>query len=156
MKLIDPEAFAANTPESGVVCVAHSFTMPIDQVFDAWLRPDQACKWLFASSMGQMIRVEIDPRVGGGFRIVDRREGEDVEHVGEYISIERPHRLVFEFSVPRYDANRTRVVVDFETQGAGCALTLTHEGVPEEYVERTRTGWMKILDGLNASLSPAH
>lgn len=155
MKMTDPVTPASKT-DSAPVRVTRNFSMPIDQVFDAWLRPDQACKWLFATPTGEMVHVEIDPRVGGSFRFVDRRNGEDVEHVGEYITIERPHRIVFDFAVPQYDPRRTRVAVEIEMQGTGCVLSLTHEGVPDEYAERTRSGWIKILEGLNASLSPVH
>ncbi|MDB5802598.1 MAG: hypothetical protein JWL63_3537 [Rhodocyclales bacterium] len=138
------------------VRVTHSFKVPADKVFDAWLNPDQAGKWLFATDKGEMVRVEIDARVGGTFRFVDRRNGEDVEHVGEYVTIDRPHRLVFDFAVPQYSPEKTRVAIDIEAQGTGCILGLTHEGVPPDYVERTHAGWAKILDGLNASLSPLH
>ncbi|MEC5384984.1 SRPBCC family protein [Uliginosibacterium sp. H3] len=138
------------------VRVIYALRQPAERVFNAWLIPDQAGKWLFATDTGQMLNAEIDARVGGTFRFVDHRNGEDVEHVGEYIVIERPHRLVFDFAVPKYSALKTRVAVEIEAQGTGCVLSLTHAGVPEEYAERTHTGWMKILNGLSASLAPLH
>lgn len=138
------------------VRVTRSFNLPAEQVFEAWLKPDQAGKWLFATDTGEMVRVEIDARVGGTFRFTDLRKGEEVEHVGQYLTIERPHRLVFEFSVPKYNPQRTRVAVEIEAQGPGCVLSLTHQDVPEEYADRTHTGWAKILDGLSASMSALH
>jgi uncharacterized protein YndB with AHSA1/START domain len=142
--------------ETRHVRVTHSFKLPEEKVFNAWLDPTLAGRWLFATDKGEMVRVEIDARVGGKFRFVDRRDGEDIEHVGEYLTIDRPHRLVFDFAVPKYSPDKTRVSIDIEAQGPGCVLGLTHEGVPLEYVERTHAGWAKILDGLNASLSPLH
>jgi uncharacterized protein YndB with AHSA1/START domain len=142
--------------ETKSVRVTHSFKVPADHVFDAWLNPTQAGKWLFATDTGEMVRVEIDARVGGSFRFVDRRDGEDIEHVGEYLTIERPHRLVFDFAVPKYSTQKTRVAVEIEAQGTGCVLGLTHDGIWSDYVERTRAGWTQILDRLNACLSPLH
>ena len=67
-----------------------------ERVFDAWLDPKKAGKFLFATATGQMVRAGIDPRVGGKFVFIDRRDGEDVEHTGEYLDLDRPRRLVFE------------------------------------------------------------
>ena len=98
-----------------------------------------------------MIRVEIDPRVGGSFNSM-RRDGEDVEHVGEYLEIDRPRRLVFAFSVPKFSKQITRVTIDIVPVGNGCELTLTHEGVLPEWADRTQSGWGMILDSLGKML----
>jgi uncharacterized protein YndB with AHSA1/START domain len=134
------------------VRVKHRFSQSPERVFDAWLNPAKARKFLFATPTGEMVRAEIDARVGGKFVFVDRRNGEDVEHVGEYLEIDRPLRLVFTFSVPKFSAERTRVVVEIAPLDTGCQLTLTHEGVLPDYAERTKGGWTMILDGLAAAL----
>jgi uncharacterized protein YndB with AHSA1/START domain len=135
------------------VRVTHRFDAPAERVFDAWLDPKTAGRWLFATATGQMVRVEIDARVGGQFIIVERRDGEDVEHRGEYLDIDRPRRLVFTFGVPKYSSTTTRVRVDIVPRETGCELTLTHEGVLPEYVDRTNAGWMEILGRLAANLA---
>lgn len=135
------------------VRVTHRFRQSPERVFDAWLDPAKAGKFLFATPAGEMVRAEIDPRIGGRFTFVDRRNGEDIEHVGEYIEIDRPRRLVFDFAVPKvFSAERTRVTVEIVPLGDGCELTLTHEGVLPDYASRTENGWSMILDGLAAAL----
>ena len=131
--------------------VVRRFEAAADRVFDAWLDPNTASKWLFATESGQMIRVEIDPRVGGSFNFT-RRDGDDVEHVGEYLEIDRPRRLVFTFSVPKYSKQVTRVTVDIKSLESGCELTLTHEDVLPEWASRTEAGWGMILDSLAKTL----
>ncbi|MGC2110661.1 MAG: SRPBCC domain-containing protein [Candidatus Korobacteraceae bacterium] len=130
------------------VRITRHFDASPERVFDAWLDPESACKWLFATPSGQMTRVEIDARVGGKFVIVERRDGEDVDHVGEYLEIDPPRRLVFSFAVPKYSSQSTRVSIDIAPAQAGCDLTLTHEGVLAEWADRTQQGWSTILDGL--------
>ena len=140
------------TAESpGTLTITRRLDFPIDRVFDAWLDPAKAGKFLFATPTGKMVRVDIDARVGGSFNIT-RRDGEDVEHVGTYLKIERPRRLVFTFSVPKYSKQVTRVSIDLKPLPTGCELTLTHEGVLPEWFDRTREGWGKIVDGLSAYL----
>jgi uncharacterized protein YndB with AHSA1/START domain len=140
-----------------IVRVARHFDASAERVFDAWLDPQRAGRWLFATPTGCMVRVEIDARVGGRFVFVDRRNGEDIEHTGQYLEIDRPKRLVFSFVVPKYSAVHTRVAIDIVPAGAGCDLTLVHEGVLPEYQEKTQSGWTAILDALAANLaSSAH
>ncbi|WP_224370823.1 SRPBCC family protein [Hyalangium versicolor] len=134
--------------QSVTLRVTRRFEASAERVFDAWLDPKRAGKWLFATPTGQMVRVEIDARVGGSFCIVDRRDGQDIEHVGKYLEIDRPRRLVFTFGVPKFSADSTRVSIDIVSKGAGCELTLTHEGVLPDYASRTEEGWGKILDKL--------
>ncbi len=138
--------------DAGTIIITRRFDFSIERVFDAWLDPARASKFLFTTPTGKMVRVEIDARVGGSFKLT-RRDGEDVEHVGTYLEIDRPRRLVFTFGVPKFSALMTRVSIDLKPLPAGCELTLTQEGVPPEWLDRTREGWGNILDGLSAHLA---
>lgn len=134
------------------VSVTRHFSEAPERVFDAWLDPAKAGKWLFATPSGRMVRVEIDARIGGAFILVDRRDGEDIDHTGEYLEIDRPRRLAFTFAVPKFSLESTRVTIGIVASETGCELTLSHEGVLPEYASRTETGWSGILDGLAAML----
>jgi len=137
------------------VRVVRHFEFSAERVFDAWLDPQRVGRWLFATSSGEIVRVKIDARVGGGFVIVDRRAGDDVEHQGEYLEVDRPKRLVFKFLVPKYSPLYSRVAIDIVPAGGGCDLTLVHEGVLSEYEEQTQSGWTAILEKLAVELASA-
>ena len=137
---------------SGTITITRRLDHSLEHVFDAWLDPERASKFLFATPTGKMVRVDMDARVGGSFNIT-RRDGEDVEHVGNYVEIERPRRLVFTFGVPKYSSQMTRVSIDLKPLPSGCELALTHEGVPAEWLDASREGWNKIVDGLSAHLA---
>lgn len=136
------------------VSVSRRFAAAPERVFDAWLDQANAGKWLFATPTGQMVRCEIDPRVGGGFTLVDRRDGEDVAHTGEYLEIDRPRRLVFTFGVPKYSDDMDPVTVEIVPAGTGCELTLTHvmQAKWAEWADRTKEGWTDILASLAATV----
>jgi uncharacterized protein YndB with AHSA1/START domain len=134
------------------VQVKRRFTASPERVFDAWLDPKTAGRWLFATPTGRMVKSEIDAKVGGAFLFTDRREGTDVDHVGRYLEIDRPRRLAFEFGVPAFSAETTRVVVEIVPIGTGCELTLTHHGVLPDFADRTVGGWTMILEGLSQTI----
>jgi uncharacterized protein YndB with AHSA1/START domain len=134
---------------TATVRVTRRIAASAERAFDAWLDPATAGQFLFATPTGTMIKVEIDPRVGGRFNFTDRRpDMGDVEHVGEYLELDRPRRLVFTFAVPAFSDQLSTVALDFRPEGDGCEVTLTHEGVLEEYAERTEAGWGTILGRL--------
>jgi len=138
-----------------VLRLTRHFDASPERVFDAWLDPATAGRWLFATPTGQMTCVQIDARVGGKFCLIRRDDG-DVEHIGEYLEIDRPRRLVFSFKVPKYSAETTIVSIDIVPEGGGCKVSLTHQGVLPEWTDRTRQGWSMILDNLDKRLqSPA-
>jgi len=133
-----------------VVRVTRRFEASPERVFDAWLDPARARRFLFATSTGQMVRAEVDARVGGRFNFTDQREGVDVEHIGEYLAIDRPRRLVFTFHTERNSTDLSRVSVEIAPLATGCELTLTHEIDPQwaAFKDRTQAGWTMILGNL--------
>ncbi len=52
----------------------------------------------------------------------------------------------------KFSSQRTTVSIDLVPDGAGCALTLTHEGVLPDCAGRTEEGWGKMLDRLAGAL----
>jgi uncharacterized protein YndB with AHSA1/START domain len=135
------------------VVVSRFIDAPPQRVYDAWLIPQNASKWLFATPTGHMIRAEIEPKVGGRFRFTDRRDGEDVDHVGKFVELLPSRRVAFTFTVPRYSKEETLVRVDISAKGKGTKIVLTHEGVLPELSAKTMEGWMRILDGLSKEVS---
>ncbi len=141
-----------NTDPDRIVRVSHRFKAAAEKVFDAWLDPGVAARFLFATDTGTMVRADVDARVGGGFNFTDRRDGDDIEHVGEYLEIDRPRKLVFTFGVPKFSSEMTRVTIEIEPLPVGCEVRLTHEGVLPDYLERTKGGWTMILAKLARTL----
>jgi len=115
-------------------------------VFEGWVAPSLASRWLFATPDGRIVRCDLDPRPGGEVVITDRRAGDDdVEHRGAYVEVDPPRRLVFTFSVPKYSSVVTTVTIVIVPAGTGCELTLVHGGVLAEWASQTEQGWRELL-----------
>ncbi len=153
---------------SSIVRVTHTYAQGAQQVFDAWVTPELARQFLFATPpKGEVIRCDIDARPGGIFTIVDKRPLDDdaatieIEHVGRYLQVDAPRRIGFTFSVPAFSDKQTTAVIDIESRGEGTVLTLRHdmgqvkpgeEEEAQEIRERTEQGWTTILANLAAAL----
>jgi len=123
-----------------------------ERVFEAWLDPESLGRWLFATPEGVMERVEVDPRIGGRFLVAERRGEELAEHHGEYVALDRPRRIAFDFWTS-FSEQRTRVTITIEADGEGSLLSLRHDGVWADYEERTEKGWAMILGNLARALT---
>jgi uncharacterized protein YndB with AHSA1/START domain len=137
---------------STVVRVTHRFSASPERVFDAWLTPDTIAAWMVGPAAGEMIHVGVDARVGGRYSFVVRRGGEDIDHTGEYLVMDRPRHLAFTWGVPTYSPEATRVDLAIEPDGPGALLTLTQAGVAPGYAERTTMGWTRISEAIAAAL----
>jgi uncharacterized protein YndB with AHSA1/START domain len=137
-----------------LVRVVHRFMASAERVFDGLLDPDKVRIWMIAPADPSLVKsVIIDARVGGGFSIVGPIDGIDYEHTGEYLEIDRPHRLVFTWAAED-SPNHDRIVIDIVPFESGCELTLTHEIHPDtaEYAAQVRMGWPVKLNALASSL----
>jgi uncharacterized protein YndB with AHSA1/START domain len=148
---------------STIVRVQRSFACTAETIYDAWLDPEVARQFLFRSPGGEIVRCHIEPGVNGPFTIVDRRPMEadpsqhiDVEHTGRFLQLDRPRRIAFGFTLPRFQSHETTVIIDIEPQGDGCELTLRHDlGLPDEetvtMLEQAEDGWTRMLALLEAA-----
>lgn len=148
-----------------VVRVTHRYNLSAPRVFDAWLTPPLAARFLFATRTGNVLHCEIDPQIGGGFTVTDRRpvvDGEEsffeAQHRGTYVEIDRPGRLVFDLGIEPYADAATRVTIDVVPMGTNlCDLVLTHDlgdsDTARAMAERTRQGWDNMLKQLDKVLN---
>jgi uncharacterized protein YndB with AHSA1/START domain len=109
-------------------------------------------KWLFTTATSELHRAEFEPWVGGNWTVVDRCEGKYLAATGQYLQIERPHRLTLTFGILQLSAEVVRVVVDIAPAGDGCELTLRHEYLPWMGAQKSQTGWHTMFDVLARAL----
>lgn len=144
--------------DSPMVVVTHPYPHAPETVFDAWLDPGKVGKWMFGLPLREetVVRMGLEARVGGHFSFVVNREGKEFDHVGEYLEINPPRRLVFTWGIKGLSEDPdSRVTVEIASVAEGCELTLTHQIPAEwaEFVNRTKEGWTKMLASLEKTLA---
>jgi uncharacterized protein YndB with AHSA1/START domain len=138
-----------------VLVVRRQIAVPRERVFEAWLDSESLAQWMRPQDMTHA-SVTVDPRVGGGFRIV--MEGPThgaVEHHGEYLAIEPPSLLSFTWISKHTDHKPTIVTIEFHERGTGTELVLTHRRLPAKEVAGHRQGWTDIVRLLDEALTGA-
>jgi uncharacterized protein YndB with AHSA1/START domain len=131
--------------------IVRRFDAAPERVFDAWIDPGRAGRWLFTSPTSERHSTDLDVRVGGKWTIIDRRGGVDYTALGEYVEIDRPRRLVFSFGMPQFSPLSCKVTVEIAPDGDGCLLTLTQDSVAPAALKPTEAGWVAMFDALAAT-----
>jgi uncharacterized protein YndB with AHSA1/START domain len=95
----------------------------------------------------QVLHIEIDPRVGGTFSFLVRRGGVEIDHVGTYLEIERPRRLVFTWGL-KGQGDTSKVTLELVEGKGKTTLSLTHEMAEEwrDFAKRAEESWGKTLE----------
>lgn len=138
--------------------ISKRFAASAEAVYDAWLDPVWLGRWMFGPAVRdeKIVGLTNDPRVGGQFSFVVDRAGATIDHVGEYLVLERPRRLVFTWATRDSLPATSKVTVQIDALGdAACHLTLHHDMAPDwaAFVDRAAASWQKMADALERALS---
>ena len=132
--------------------ILHHFSVPAERVFDAFLDVTLLGRWMFGPAVRdeRIVRLALEPKVGGTFSFVVNRQGTEVDHVGEYLEIERPRLLVFTWATRDNLPDTSRVIVEITTQDTGCDVKLTHVMSPKwaAFVDKAAGSWTQMLTTL--------
>lgn len=137
-----------DTKPNADVHVDHVFSESPARVFDAWTSVDGIRQWFFPPTDEHLITTA-DAKVGGRFNFTVSREGQVIEHSGTYSVVDRPRRLTFTWELPKFSDYKGRVIISITAIGTGSKLSLIHEDIREEYYDKTKRGWMSILERLD-------
>jgi uncharacterized protein YndB with AHSA1/START domain len=145
-------AYGRRVPVAPNIVCTRRFEVSCDKLFGAWVDPSILTKWLFTTATSELHRAEFEPWEGGNWTVVDRRENEYFAATGQYLQIDRPHRLIFTFGMLQLSAEFVHVVVNIARAAAGSELTLTHEYLPWMGTRSPEKGWHAMFDMLARAL----
>lgn len=133
-----------------------NFKASPQRVYDAILAPDMVAKWMFGPLLREetILHIKSDLRVGGEFSYKVRRGDTEIDHVGKFLELDPPKRIVFTWGVVGESADDpSHVIIEITPTTEGCSVRLMHEMDEQwaDYIDRARGSWEKML-GILATL----
>lgn len=120
------QTFEVSTPSATEVRMTRIFDAPRELVFEAMTKPEHVKEWWGRLGEGYSVPVcEIDLRVGGKWRFVNRHPKGEVTFYGEYREISAPSRLVFTEIFADYPDNVSIVTTVFTEVGKKTRMVAT-------------------------------
>lgn len=120
-----------------------------ETLFDAWLDPAMLTQFILPMPGMPQPEVENDAREGGQFSIIMHVGDDKIPHTGKYLTIRRPHELVFSWQSP-FSIDGSQVCLKFERLAAEkTRIELIHTKFTDEEARSDHEGgWRNILDVL--------
>ena len=117
-----------------------------EEAYDAWMDPETMAQWFCPDPGWRASIPDWNARVGGSFNVLMTDGKASVPHTGEFLVLERPRLLVMTW-ISEFTGNEaSRVTLEFQRDGEGTLLRLTHEGLPPgETTQQHKEGWAEIL-----------
>lgn len=120
------DTFAVTTPSDQEVRLTRLIDAPRHLVFEVMTKPEHVKEWWGRLGEGYSVPVcEIDLRVGGKWRFVNRHPKGEVAFRGEYREITPPSRLVFTETMEPHPEPGSVVTAVFTEEGRKTRLTVT-------------------------------
>jgi uncharacterized protein YndB with AHSA1/START domain len=140
-----------------VAIAVQTFSVPAERAYDAILDTEMISRFMFGPLLREeeILHIKNDPKVGGEFSYKVRRGETEIDHVGVFIELDRPHRIVFTWAIAGQGDNApSTVAIDITPTAEGCTVRLVHEMAAEwaDFVDRSRDAWKKMLGVLTTLL----
>jgi len=120
------DSFRVTTPSDEEIRLTRLFDAPRHLVFEAMTRPEHVKRWWGQLGEGYSVPVcEIDLRVGGAWRFVNRHPNGEAVFYGEYREIAPPSRLVFTEIFESFPDAVSVVTAEFTDEGGKTRFTAT-------------------------------
>jgi len=127
------------------------FDAPPERVFDAWLEKSWG-DWVGPPGVKGEV-VQLEPRVGGRYKLVMHRDSGDLTVAGTYKEITRPSRIAMSWKWSQEEAD-TLITLTFRPKGNGTEMHMRHEGFGStDRRDGHSTGWNGTFDKLEKFLA---
>ncbi len=124
------------------------------EVFQEWLDPEAMREWM-CPRPAHATKVELEPVVGGRFRIDISEAGADFYVSGTYLELDPPHTLRLTWSCSIWDDPTLQSIVTVTLEphdDTSTLMTINHVLLPPAIIEDYERGWTAIAAQLESRL----
>jgi uncharacterized protein YndB with AHSA1/START domain len=135
--------------------IVRKFKVAPEVVFDTFTKPDSMRVW-----WTDQTTFDIDLRVGGRWTIIREEGDETYTMTGEYLEVQRPHRLRYTIAMPQFSPNSDTITITIEDRDAtGCIVIFEQAGpdiaqelqeVQAGKISASEEGWQQGFDLMEA------
>jgi uncharacterized protein YndB with AHSA1/START domain len=119
-------SFTVTTPSADEIRLTRLFDAPPALLFEAMTRPEHVREWWGRLGHGYSVPVcEIDLRVGGKWKFVNRHPKGEAVFYGEYLEIDAPGRIVFTEIFAEFPESVSVVTGEYVAEGDKTRMTVT-------------------------------
>lgn len=140
-----------NSHRNSALKIVRKFDVTPEMVFDAFTKPESMRVWWTVDT-----QFDMDLRVGGQWTITREESDMTLTMTGEYLEIDRPHRLKHTIAMPQFSPNSDIISIQINPDGkGGCEVTFVQSGpdiakelkaiAPGE-VSESEKGWRRGFD----------
>lgn len=120
------KSFTVTLPSDEEIRMTRLFDAPPELLYEAMTRPEHVRQWWGRLGEGYSVPVcEIDLRVGGKWKFVNRHPGGEVTFYGEYLELDPPRRCVFTEIFADFPDSPSVVSSDFLEEDGRTRLIVT-------------------------------
>ena len=138
-----------------VLIITRIFDAPPERVFDAWMERKEWEAWIGPEGTSCQLP-QMEPKVGGRYHLImNLSDGQKINVIGTYKTIERPSKVVFTWGAQDTPEKTTTVTLTFRDAANGrTELTLRHENLETaENRDAHGKGWNSALNKLERYLA---
>jgi uncharacterized protein YndB with AHSA1/START domain len=141
--------------EPQVAVVSQRLPAPPDAVYREWTDAGRLAEWM-CPRPARCLSVTADPRVGGALWFDIEDGGQRFQVSGNYLTLDRPHRVAFSWSCSTWPdpSVQSVVTVTIKPDGTDASImTIEHALLPPTLVEQHARGWTLIAGQLATALA---
>lgn len=125
-RVANSDSFNVETPSDSTIRMTRVFDAPPQLVYDAMTKPEHVVHWWGRLGEGYSVPVcEIDLRVGGRWRFVNRHPKGEAAFHGEYRELVPPSRIVYTEIFEEFPDGVSVVTSEFVEEAGKTRLTVT-------------------------------